>query len=503
MKFQLGYDTHWDEGEDKGLEYPALHGDADFVVCHCSPNETVELECARAGRINERFSRLGVDFVANFEFQNWADHRISADGHDWSNTQDGGHRLNLPDEYVKAFSAGERFLGIMYDEMEHALINRNLSLTLKKEARSKLPVFPLTETDDPVEVGEDCRCSFAEYADRLFKNGAPNFAGEHVFPVLYHILASCGIIPNFKSQKESYSNVQYAVAAGAALEYGTPLWNCVDLWYRNTFPGHSPREMYHNLLFAYLAGVDRAYVENSGAFFDKKGGGEGYNEYGREFERFAREYKGRERGYRVGDYLPETGIVRYDDTFWGQCDPIMWQPILFGNDRIKPDRRAREWLRAFHTITHGETNTRGLSWDRISPWSLRKHRSFASMNGAAVFDEKVKKETLASLKLCFLCGYFISPETLAAVEELVRENGLVVVTSKRFAPKHIAQNVNGGFCDIPDGKGRWIVTSNFASRRVKKAVAPFLGKKGEMTYRFGGETVRMKISDDGEAFEML
>ena len=47
------------------------------------------------------------------------------------------------------------------------------------------------------------------------------------------------MIPNFKSMKESCTNLTFAVAAGAALEYGTELWTCVDLWYRQSFPGHS------------------------------------------------------------------------------------------------------------------------------------------------------------------------------------------------------------------------------------------------------------------------
>ena len=50
---------------------------------------------------------------------------------------------------------------------------------------------------------------------QLFRR-AKQFAGEHVFPVLYHIFASCGITPNFKSQKESFSNIQQNTPSSAA-----------------------------------------------------------------------------------------------------------------------------------------------------------------------------------------------------------------------------------------------------------------------------------------------
>ena len=53
---------------------------------------------------------------------------------------------------------------------------------------------------------------------------------------------------------------------------------------------------------------------------------------------------------------------------------------------------------------------------------------------------------------------------------------------------------NGKISEINDGKGKWIVTDNLKSRALKTRLKEFLGKKGEMTYRFGDKTLNLKIS---------
>ncbi len=504
---KIGYNTSWNDHLNNSFAFdaPANHGKGvDFVLCHMPMGGTVEEECRHARDAADYFDAQGIDFIANFEAQNFEADIKSSDGYDWANHPDGTHRLNLPEEYIRSFTHGKSFLGIMYDEFEHALINRNISITLASKFRKILPLFKPSESTDVIEQGELCAKQFREYADYIKSSGAPSFAGEHVFPVLYHTFARAGITPNFKSQKESSSNIQFAIAAGAALEYGTELWNCVDLWFNMTFPGHSVNEMYHNLIFAYLAGVNRVYVEHANAMVSRdEKGNPYYNEYGKQFSRFTEEYRGKARSYTFKDYKPEIGIIRYDDTYWGQGDPVAWRYMLFGNKKIKPDHRAKEWIKAFNLITHGELGNKALTWHRVCLRSLRKHRSFATMNGAAVFDDRVAKDKLTSLKLCFLCGYHISPETLKAVDELVKDNGLTAVTSRRFLPKELANKVKGGVCEIPHGKGCYIVTENFAKKKLRKRLTPLLGKKDEITMRFKDNLIRLKISKDGESFTQI
>ncbi|MBR0120555.1 MAG: hypothetical protein IJM10_02085 [Clostridia bacterium] len=93
---------------------------------------------------------------------------------------------------------------------------------------------------------------------------------------------------------------------------------------------------------------------------------------------------------------------------------------------------------------------------------------------------------------------------MSAVSELVRENGLTVVTPKRFAPEEILGKAGGGYSEIADGKGVWIVTDKLFSSRVRKRIAPFLGKKGEIRLTFeGGKEIRLKITGNGDSFEVL
>ena len=125
------------------------------------------------------------------------------------------------------------------------------------------------------------------------------------------------------------------------------------------------------------------------------------------------------------------------------------------------------------------------------------------MNGVAVFDDRVTKEKLETLKLCFLCGYYISDETIGAVIDLVKNNGLTVVTPKRFAPDYIRKQAKKSYNEICDGKGKWIITNNVLSQKTKKSVKGFIGNKGEMKFTFGDKTITMKISKDGNSFELI
>ncbi len=498
-KFFIGYDAWISDVLEQNSKAQFLKlSKTDFAVCNYCPTKPIADECKFVKDFRNKFATYQVDYIINNEFANGIDFQITEDGYDWCNTPDGCHRMNLPSPFLKTLAEDEHFIGIMYDEMEHAIINRNVTLTFNKNARNNLLVFPVTDSDDIKEQGTLLRKQCKDFASICFNNGVKHFAGEHVFPVLFHTFASAGIIPNFKSQKESYSNVQFAIAAGAALEYDLPLWNCVDLWFRNTYPGHSPNEMYYNMLFSYIVGVERCYVEGAQAFFtDGKP-----NEYAETYKRFSLECN-RNREYSVKDYQPEIGIIKYDDSYWGQCDPVAWKKILLANKKIKPHKTAREFTNVFRLVTHGETCKNGISWDRISPWSLRRHKSFCSMNSVAVFDDIVTKDKLTSLKLCFLCGYHISENTLKGIEELVQEKGLTVVTAKRFLPEKLQNKLKGNYCEIADGKGKWIVTKSFFSSKVKFAVKEFIGNKGEMRFTFLNKTFKMRISKDGESFRVL
>lgn len=498
---RLGINMHFNNVREDSPAFRCVCDKVDFMVAHTDPHtEPLPVSTEKTLSAAKLLDDRGIDYIANFEFQNFGPDATAPDGTEWVCNTESVHRLAIPDEYIKALNTSAHFKGVMYDEFEHAIINQNVSIIMASKGRIKKSVFPLLDGKDPYAQGELLSRQIGEYAAQIKGKGAELFIGEHVFPVLFHTFARNGIIPNFKSQKESVTNLSFAIAAGAAIQYDMPLWTCVDCWFRMTNPGHSADEMFYNLKFADLAGVNSAYVESTSVFLDESGNP---NEYAARFAAFSESGMSRARNYDVHDYRPEIGVIRYDDTYWGQGDPVMWRYMLFGNKRIRPDRRSKEILGIFHLITHGETSRHCFNWDKIHPWALRRHRSFMTMNSVAVFDDRVRKG-LESLRLCFLSGIHISDETLAYVAQLVRDNGLTVVTPRRFAPDQIRKKAKKTYAEIEDGKGLWIVADRISSNRVKKKITPFLGRRGEIRLTFdGGKEIRLKISEDGDSFEAL
>ncbi len=473
----------------------------DFTVCHVDgQNYTAAQSVELAHTLAEKFEKQNTDFITNFEYANWNENCTAADGTEWAEKSDGCHRVKLPAEFLNALSESKRFKGIMYDEFEHIITNRNPTIQLITKLRKIIPAFPLLKERDAVKQGEFLKEQLTEYAGSFRKKGAPAMFGEHVYPIFFHKFAESGITPNYKSLKENFSDVAFSIAAGAAMQYDLPLYNCIDNWFMMTNPGHSAEEMYYNLLFAYLAGVDCAYVESVNVMTDNGK----ITEHGEKFRRFCKEYKDKERGYSIKDYRPEIGIIRYDDGFWGQWYPIIFKKCLFGNPKIKPDYRSREYLRIFNILTHGETCKNGISWCRISPWSVKNHRhfSFVSLNSTAVFDHNADRKVLDSLKLCFLCGIHISENTLKEVRDCVRENGMTVVTPKRFAPDEIASQAKGKISEVTDGNGKWIVIKSYRTGKLKEYVKEFIGNKGEMRLTFADKEIIMKINRDRDSFSV-
>lgn len=473
----------------------------DFAVCHFEGRSYTLNESLETVRVLSRFfEERGVHFILNCEYQNFNEYDTASDGCEWADKSDGCHKLRLPDELMSVLSESKCFDGVMYDEFEHMIINRNPTIQIATKLRKIIPAFPLLKTNDGFEQGEYLKKQLKEYVDSFISKGSPAFFGEHVYPVMFHTFAESGITPNYKSLKENISNIAFAMAAGAALEYKLPLYNCIDNWFALTNPGHSAEEMYYNLLFAQKAGVDCAYSESVLVMADDEGN---LTEHGRKFRQFCEEYKDAERNYSISDYRPEIGIVHYDDSYWGQWYPVLFKKTLFGNPKIKPDFRSKEIFKIFNIITHGETCKNGFSWGRFSLWSLRKHFSFVSMNSTAVFDHRAGWECFDSLKLCFLCGIHISDETLKYAAKAVKENGMTVVTPKRFVPREILSQAKGSISEIRDGKGKWIVVKNYKVSNLKKYVKEFLGTKGEMRLTFSNEEVVMKIKNGGNTFDIV
>lgn len=523
--FYIGVDNSGDQRKPNDFfNYVAMDSlGIDFVVYKFrGPKGTIDEEARKMEDLGKSFYAKGLKVVINVESGNWSLSMPDADGHDWVKQPGNLHLFKFPPKVLQSLNKSPAVLGIMYDELEHTQITRNISLTLR---------YPGVEL---VSLAESSGLDFKSADEAVYKGakslvneckrfGTKSILTEHVWPVLFHNFARAGITPAYKQMKENWSNVWAACAMGACLQYDKELWACLDLWHYNTFPGHSESELWANLLFAYWVGADKAYVENIGALYYLD------NQYqvrlkgrGEVFRRFKKEYiPANPRPYTFRDFEPQIAIIRFDDTEWGQGEnvycsvdyqengkdtviTIHWKDWLFGAYNLRTSTASEEWIKAWHTITHGMVKKESLSWNAANYYKNMPYRSFAPVNSPVVFDDKVTKDKLTTVKLAFLCGLYISKKTFADVASLVRNNGLVVVTSQRFAPQHFVARYKGGTTEFIDGKGKWIITDDMAGDDLKKAVSQYLGKNDEIIYKFKkNKEVVMKILNDGNALEII
>ncbi len=519
--FYIGIDNSGDKCKpDEFFNPEAMSAlGVDFVVYHYrGPKGTIDDEAKRLGKLGESFNSKGLKVIVNVECGNFAREMNSTDGVSWVDRPNNLHLFKFPPAVIKNLEQSPAVWGVMYDELEHSQITRNLSIALRNPG---VELACLVETNgmDFKSADKAIFESARSLADECKGYGSPYVFTEHVWPVLFHNFARAGITPVYKQMKENWSNVWAACAMGASLQYNKELCTCIDFWHYNTFPGHSAKELEGNLLFAYWAGTDKAYVESIGKHIydlDDQGHVQ-LKERGEVLSRFAKEYLPHNpRPYSFRDFEPEIAIIRFDDTEWGQgknvfCSvdengqkfSLYWKDWLFGAYNLNTSPESEEWIRAWHTITHGMVKKESLSWNAGNYYKDLPHRSFAPVNSPIVFDDQVGKELLKTVKLAFLCGLSISDKTLADVNMLVKSKGLVVVSPPRFAPKKLADNYKGSTKEFAYGKGKWIITNDMASDEVKQLVKPFLGKEDEIVYRFkGNKKVTMKISPDGDELDI-
>lgn len=491
----------------------------EFVVYHYrGPQGTVEDEAKKMEKLGADFDDAGLKVVVNVECGNWALDMKSTDGYEWVSQPDNLHLFKFPPSVLKSLTQSKAVWGIQYDELEHSQITRNLSITLRHPG---IELVSLAETTgmDFISADNAVYQGAKSLVDECRREGSQQVLTEHVWPVLFHNFARAGMTPVYKQMKENWSNIWASCAMGACLQYDQELWACIDFWHYNNYPGHSAESLWSNLLFAYWAGVDKAYVESVGRHTYEVDDNNRLTlkERGKVLSRFAKEYVlHNPRPYTFRDLEPEIAIIRFDDTLWGQgpetyCTVddddkkvnLYWKDWLFGAYDLRTSPESEEWIKAWHTITHGIVKKESLSWNAGNIYEGMTYRCFAPANSVVVYDDSVTKAHLGSVKLAFLCGLSISEETLEDVSHLVHKNGLVVVTSKRFAPKEFVAQYKSGTKAFKKGKGKWIITDDMAGDELKKMVTPWTGNDNEIVFRFkGNRKVVMTISPDGKEVDI-
>lgn len=516
--FMIGIDNSGDKcppGEFLNWSAMEMLG-VDFVVYkYRAPKGTVEEEVKKMENLGKAFQQANLKVIINVETGNWNLEMKTSDGYEWVSQPDNLHLFKFPPAVLKSLGQSEAIWGIQYDELEHSQITRNLTITLKHPGIERVTLVETTGMNFK-SADEAVYQSAKALVSECRSYGIQNVFTEHVWPVLFHNFARAGMIPVYKQMKENFSNVWASCAMGACLQYDQELWACLDFWNYNTFPGHSAETLWSNLLFAYWAGVDKAYVESIGnhtyEIIDNDYNHIQLKERGEALSRFAKEYvPNNPRPYTFRDIEPEIAIIRFDDTEWGQSPDTYcssdykgerityrWNDWLFGAYDLNTSAESEEWIKAWHTITHGIVNQSSLSWNAQNFYGEMPYRCFAPANLPVVFDDQVTKKHLKGLHLVFLCGLYMSDHTLKDVSSLVKNDGLVVVTSKRFAPDKYVSKYSSGTEIFKDGKGKWIITDDMASDHLKEIVAPWLGKDDEIVLRFkGNRKIAMKISSDG------
>ena len=99
---RLGINMNFDNVREDSPQFQCVRDKVDFMVAHTDPyHAALPVSTAKTLAAAKLLDDRGIDYVANFEFQNFG-HVTKSGDYDWANRPDGTHRLNLPAEYVKA-----------------------------------------------------------------------------------------------------------------------------------------------------------------------------------------------------------------------------------------------------------------------------------------------------------------------------------------------------------------------------------------------------------------
>lgn len=432
------------------------------------------------------------------------------------------HWKDIPDQTLAFYGRSRLCQGVVMDEGEHV---RQLNWHMYGK---KFGIAPWAKVD-----GLSLKEAYARTLEGLgktrevYKSFGLDTLVTCVWPVMLHTIARAQIGVACKVMGLSYAPVSAAIALGAAHQYNTRFWICLEMWSQcsgNALPGHSPEEFRSNLLFAYWMGVDHIYVEGAG-WNSLPAGTQGVpwnlvgyqaeqryrlTEYGRILRWFCREYiPNHPRDYTFRDVVPEIVIVRFPDTCWGQRYSA-WPDNLYGATNLHSDSATEAWFNIWNLLTYGATGDDGITYCKYrigkqllprnpdsSPvaGNIKIHSFFSPLNNVVVYDHLVGEALLEPAKLIFLTGIEISPNTLKAVANRVRAGATCVALPHLVQPLSFHER-RSPTAIVPSGKGKWVITEDFDGPEVLTQIKPFLGDSREIRYRFGRHEVRFRRATD-------
>ena len=154
------------------------------------------------------------------------------------------------------------------------------------------------------------------------------------------------------------------------------------------------------------------------------------------------------------------------------------------------------WFQIWTILTHGQTRDGAISFNSKKYIGV-PHDFFYPLKDVIVYDHLAGEKELEGLKLVFLTGVLISPQTLKSVRTFIQKGGLCISLAS-LASVDLA----GKSGMISEGSGHRLFVKDFLSDDVRKAVAPFLGKPDEISYHIGKQRLTIKRGKDADTISV-
>jgi hypothetical protein len=421
--------------------------------------------------ILETCDRLGISYLLNFE-------RAPIG---WS----------PPINLITDLQNRPGFAGFILDEADHMQINAHWPVVKyygydNQHYLAETAGLDLLEARQVVQAALKQRKSACQVADKAAYV-------EFLFPVMMHTAAQVGLNLSPKILKETCGPIMLATAMGAAVQYGVSFGVDVDYWWHNEAIGHSVERFNSALLLAYWSGADLVYIEGGAAYSDDHPIGK---QIEAAYKTFLQDYlPTHPRPYTWRDFQPEIGIVRFDDCCFDERQRYLgeYPGPLYGH--IPAEAENVEWLNIWSLLTHGFVRNDSASHQ----WEARRFGSrtlFAPLHNVAVYDHEVRYEALSELRLIFLTGVTISPETYSAVERCVSE-GATCVLPPRLSPPGASFEGISVITKVDHGRGGWLIVPEFYQLHyecfcggplnplLREELKPLIGDGDHLTYNFG------------------
>ena len=360
---QLGIDAdNWSgQTQNRQFENSLRRMKLDFVSWHIAPEEEKNPERLRA--IVDFCRKNGWSYLFNTEIVNYRR------GETVFKHADGTYRYDLAEHTLSELKDDPLFLGVVYDEAD---LMQALCGVLDEKGREIAPYLADTRKMSAPQAFLAVSAKVGELEAR-YRHYGKRLIFEMTFPDYPFAFARGGALLAPKLLKENYNDLMYSVYRGAALEYESKeLWGCVDLWFLDKFPYagkygagfHTPLDLEKTLQFAYSAGFDFAYIEQSKALMTEAYTLSVYGDKVIEFQNWRLMHEhGDWRTAPVASY-----IKRFPDGYWGQDYSSFIPDHPYGSWAGNPYREVdARWFQALHELSKGSIPAGADTWKRHAP----------------------------------------------------------------------------------------------------------------------------------------